>query len=321
MRPTEESDYDNLARIKVIGVGGGGGKALDEMICRPLHKSIEYIAVNTDIQALERSLASQTIQIGTKLLRGSGARSDPELGRQAAIEDYERIKDALDEADMVIIVACMGGGMGTGAAPVIAHIAQELGALTVPIVTRPFFFEGKKRSHNAEQGITELLALQLSLIVIPCDATLLPRRKGIAYSDFEMLIRVDRALCTAVQGITDPILLKGLICYDFADHRAILTTPGIGVVGIGKASGPSRARDAAMQAISSPLFAGICINFAQGVLAHFRCGQDYAIDEIAEASSVIQEAAHEEAWFYMTVCVDELLNDEMHIIVTATGLT
>jgi cell division protein FtsZ len=293
---------------------------LDEMIRRPLHESIEYIAVNTDVQALEKSLAPQKIQIGAKLLRGLGAGGNPELGRQAALESYEQIKTAIDGADMVIIVAGMGhGGTGTGAAPVVAQIAQELGAFTVPIVTRPFFFEGKKSDYAAQEGVEKLLTLKLSPIVIPNDRliSLFPDKPTVK----DVFLKADETLCTAVQGITDPILRKGLICYDFADHMTILSPPGVGAVGIGNASGPARARDAAMQALSSPLLAGISIDFAQGVLLNIAAAEkNIILEEVAEAISVIQDAAHEDAHLFFTCCFDESLKDEMHIIMTVTGI-
>jgi cell division protein FtsZ len=317
MKHAEIDEYSDLARVAVIGVGGGGGSALNHMIREAFHKNVHFIAVDVDNQALEKSVAPQNILLGAGLANGCGARANPEVGRQAAHEGCERIKAAIGKVDMVIVVAGMGGGTGTGAVPVIAQITQELGALTVPVVTLPFFFEGKKRMQAAQEGIAELLALHLSPIVIPCDAMLLSLRKGKTTCDFSMLTRADQGLCTAVQGITEPILREGYIGYDFADHKVLLSVPGIGAVGVGKAAG---SRDAAMQAISGPLLGGRSIGSAQGVLVHITGGPDCSGEEIGEAVSIIQEAVHEDARIVLTFCVDESLKGEMHIIVTFTGI-
>ena len=306
--------------IKVIGVGGGAGNALNWMIEKPLHKHIEFIAVNTDSQALEKSLAPQKIQIGARLTGGRGAAAKPEVGRQAALEDCERIQAAIGKADMVIIVAGMGGGTGTGAAPVIARIAQELGAFTVPVVTHPFFFEGKVRQSTAQEGIEKLLALNLSLIVIHCDRTLPPLRKKCAYSDWGILLRVDQSLCTAVQALTDPILRVGPIGYDFADHKTILSIPGIAAMGMGKASGPSRAKEAATLALERSFLGDHDIATAQGVFILIIAETQYSVDAIAEAANSVHERASAEANFAFTCFEDESLEDAMQVIVLATGL-
>lgn len=316
----EFMDIDNeksIAKIKVIGVGGGGGNAVENMIVSSL-QGVSFICANTDIQALQRSSADICIQIGEKLTKGLGAGANPMTGREAAIESMGAIKEAIGEADMVFVTAGMGGGTGTGAAPVIAQAAKELGALTVGVVTKPFFFEGKKRLEAAEQGICEFRQHVDSLITIPNDRLLSLAPKKATF--VEMLKKADEVLYFAVKGISDLIMVPGLINLDFADVRAVMGESGLAMMGAGIARGESRAREAAMKAITSPLLEDVSIDGARGVLMNITCGPDLTIDEVSEAAGIIQEAAHEDARIFFGTVFDDNAGEEMRITVIATGI-
>lgn len=305
------------ARIKVVGVGGGGGNAVNNMISSAL-QGVTFISANTDVQALGRSLADHKIQIGAKLTKGLGAGANPRIGCEAAMESLEQIRSTLQEADMVFVTAGMGGGTGTGAAPVIAQAAKELGILTVGVVTKPFFFEGKKRLESAEVGIEEFRKHVDSLITIPNDRLLQLAPKKATF--IEMLKKADEVLYYAVKGISDLILVTGLINLDFADVRTVMSESGLAMMGTGIASGESRAREAALKAITSPLLEGVSIDGARQVLMNITCGPDLGIDEVSEAASIVSDAAHDEVHvIFGTVC-DENIGDEMRITVIATGI-
>lgn len=304
------------ARIKVIGVGGGGGNAVNTMITSGL-EGVEFIAANTDIQALERNLAPCKIQLGSNLTKGLGAGANPEVGRAAASEDQKRISDALEGADMVFVTAGMGGGTGTGAAPVIARQARELGALTVGVVTRPFFFEGRRRSRSAELGLETLRREVDTLIVVPNERLLM-----IADADTSMIDafrHADTVLVNAVQGISDLITVGGYINVDFADVKSVMSDMGMALMGTGRASGENRAIEAAEMAISSPLLEDVSIDGATGVLINITGGLNLGIQEISRASSVIHEAAHVDAEIIFGAVVDESMEDEIKVTVIATG--
>lgn len=305
------------ARIKVIGVGGGGGNAINNMINGSLN-GVSFIAANTDIQALSNSLADNKIQIGDKLTRGLGAGANPNVGRQAAIENIEQIKATISDCDMVFVTAGMGGGTGTGAAPVIAQAAKEVGALTVGVVTKPFYFEGKKRLEAAEAGIAEFREHVDSLIIIPNDRLIQLAPKKATF--VEMLKKADEVLYSAVKGISDLITVHGLINLDFADVQTVMSEPGFAMMGEGRASGESRARDAAMRAITSPLLEDVSIGGARGVLINITCGPDLTIEEVGEAAGIIQEEAHEDARIFFGTVFDESVGEEMRITVIATGI-
>ena len=305
------------ARIKVIGVGGGGGNAINNMISGELN-GVNFIAANTDIQALSNSLAENRIQLGDKLTRGLGAGANPQIGHQAAVENIEQIKHAIADCDMVFVTAGMGGGTGTGAAPVIAQAAREVGALTVGVVTKPFYFEGKKRLEAAEQGIAEFREQVDSLIIIPNDRLIQLAPKKATF--VEMLKKADEVLYSAVKGISDLITVHGLINLDFADVQTVMSEPGFAMMGEGRASGESRARDAAMRAITSPLLEDVSIGGARGVLINITCGPDLTIEEVGEAAGIIQEEAHEDARIFFGTVFDESVGDEMRITVIATGI-
>ncbi|MEG6505959.1 cell division protein FtsZ [Nitratidesulfovibrio sp. 1201_IL3209] len=312
-----EIDAESTAKIKVIGVGGGGGNAVQNMISSAL-KGVTFIAANTDIQALSRSSAELKIQLGDKLTKGLGAGANPGIGRDAALESMGAIKDAIGEADMVFVTAGMGGGTGTGAAPVIAQAAKELGALTVGVVTKPFFFEGKKRLEAAELGISEFREHVDSLITIPNDRLLSLAPKKATF--VEMLKKADEVLYFAVKGISDLIMVPGLINLDFADVKAVMGESGLAMMGAGIARGESRAREAAMKAITSPLLEDVSIDGARGVLMNITCGPDLTIDEVSEAAGIIQEAAHEDARIFFGTVFDDAAGEEMRITVIATGI-
>ncbi|MDR3043228.1 MAG: cell division protein FtsZ [Desulfovibrio sp.] len=312
-----EIDAESTAKIKVIGVGGGGGNAVQNMISSAL-KGVTFIAANTDIQALSRSSAELKIQLGDKLTKGLGAGANPGIGRDAALESMGAIKDAIGEADMVFVTAGMGGGTGTGAAPVIAQAAKELGALTVGVVTKPFFFEGKKRLEAAEVGISEFREHVDSLITIPNDRLLSLAPKKATF--VEMLKKADEVLYFAVKGISDLIMVPGLINLDFADVKAVMGESGLAMMGAGIARGESRAREAAMKAITSPLLEDVSIDGARGVLMNITCGPDLTIDEVSEAAGIIQEAAHEDARIFFGTVFDDTAGEEMRITVIATGI-
>jgi len=302
--------------IKVIGVGGGGGNAINTMIESNI-QGVEFMAANTDRQALANNLAPGKIQLGQNLTRGLGAGANPEVGREAALEDREQIAEALEGAQMVFITAGMGGGTGTGAAPVIASIARSLGALTVGVVTKPFFFEGNRRRRHAEAGILALREEVDTLITVPNQRLL-----AITESSTSMLHAfkcVDAVLLNAVQGISDLITFHGIVNVDFADVRTIMTDQGMALMGTGRARGERRAVEAATQAVSSPLLEDVSIEGATGILINVTGGAAMTLHEIHEASSLIQEAADEDANIIFGSVIDESMGDELKVTVIATG--
>jgi cell division protein FtsZ len=304
------------ARIKVIGVGGGGGNAVNRMIEAGI-EGIEFLVANTDLQALKRSRAPIKIQLGGKLTKGLGAGANPEVGRNAALEDTEKIIEALEGADMVFVTTGLGGGTGTGAAPIIASLATELNALTVAVVTKPFHFEGKRRMVQSEQGLRELRECVDTVITIPNERLLHTVDKTVSLQDSFKL--ADDVLRQAVQGISDLITVPGLINLDFADVKAIMQGMGMALMGAGRASGENRAVNATQQAISSPLLEEASIQGAKGVLINITGGLDLTLYEVNEASSIIREAADEEANIIFGAVIDETMRDEMKITVIATG--
>ncbi len=305
------------AKIKVIGVGGSGGNAVNTMITMGL-KGVEFICANTDKQALEASLASVKVQIGGNLTKGLGAGANPDVGRQAALEDYARLSEVLAGADMVFVTAGMGGGTGTGAAPIIAKIAKEVGALTVGVVTKPFGFEGRKRMKQAEQGLNNLKASVDSLITIPNNRLL--SIADISLSMIDAFKKADEVLLHAVQGISDLINHTGLINSDFADVKTIMSNKGLALMGIGVASGENRSIEAAKRAISSPLLEDISINGATGIIVNVTGGSNLKIHEVNDATTLIMEAADEDAEIIFGTVIDENMNDEVKVTVIATGL-
>ncbi|HEY3354766.1 MAG TPA: cell division protein FtsZ [Polyangia bacterium] len=306
----------NRAVIKVIGVGGGGGNAVNTMIAGKLD-GVEFIAANTDMQALEANMAPVKCQLGQAVTRGLGAGANPEVGRQAALEDKERITEVLKGCDMVFVTAGMGGGTGTGGAPVIAEVARELGILTVGVVTKPFTFEGKRRRRQAEEGTAALAAAVDTLITIPNDRLLAVAGQKMTMVD--AFRRVDEVLVNAVSGITDLISVHGLVNVDFADVKTVMANMGRALMGTGKAAGDNRALEAAKQAISSPLLEDVSIEGATGILINITGGPDLTLFEVNEAASVIQEAAHEDANIIFGSVIDANMKDEVRITVIATG--
>ncbi len=304
------------ARIKVIGIGGGGGNAVNTMISAGL-SGVEFIAANTDAQALAANLAPMKLQLGEQLTKGLGAGANPEIGRQAALEDAERIRDHLVGADMVFLTGGMGGGTGTGGAPVIARLAKEVGALTVGVVTKPFQFEGKKRMRQADEGMRELKEAVDTLIAIPNQRLLAIASRNSSLLD--TFRKADDVLLQAVRGISDLITVHGLINLDFADVRTIMAEMGMAMMGAASASGESRAAEAAQKAISSPLLEDISIQGARGVLINITGSPDLSLHEVNEASTLIQEQAHEDANIIFGAVIDERLADEIRITVIATG--
>ncbi len=312
----DDAEIPESARIKVVGVGGGGGNAVNTMIAEGI-SGVEFIAGNTDMQALENNLAPVKLQLGSNLTKGLGAGANPDVGRNSALEDSARIAEALDGADMVFVTAGMGGGTGTGAAPVIANIARELGALTVGVVTKPFQFEGRRRRRQADEGIQHLQNAVDTLITIPNQRLL-----AIAGDDttiLEAFKKADEVLLQAVQGISNLITVGGLVNVDFADVRTIMAGKGLALMGTGRSSGPSRAIDAAEMAISSPLLEDVSIDGATGILINITGGLDMTLKEINEAASLIEEASHEDANIIFGQVIDESMRDEMTITVIATG--
>ncbi|MFT6398563.1 MAG: cell division protein FtsZ [Bradymonadia bacterium] len=306
----------NGARIKVVGVGGGGNNAINTMIAAEL-EGVEFIAANTDMQSLSQNLATTKIQLGCNLTRGLGAGANPEIGRAAACEDQARIGEALEGSDMVFVTAGMGGGTGTGAAPVIAKIARDQGALTVGVVTRPFNFEGKRRGKLAMAGLEALRAEVDTLIVVPNERLLM-----ISDGDTTMLDafrHADAVLLNAVQGISDLITVGGYINVDFADVKSVMCDMGMALMGSGTGVGERRAEDAAEMAISSPLLDNVTIDGATGVLINITGGLNLGIQEINKASSIIEEAAHPEANIIFGAVIDESMQDEVKVTVIATG--
>jgi len=308
-------DMDQFARIKVIGVGGGGNNAVNRMIDSGL-KGIEFIAINTDKQALFTSKAEHKVQIGEKLTRGLGAGANPDIGKRAAEESKEDIEKILEGADMVFITAGMGGGTGTGAAPIVAEIAKELGILTVGVVTKPFTFEGKRRMVHAEQGIEELKGRVDTLVTIPNDRLLQVIEKKTTMLD--AFIMADDILKQGVQGISDLIAVPGLVNLDFADVKTIMEEQGLAHMGIGRASGENRAAEAAKQAIHSPLLE-TSIDGAKGVLLNITGGTNLGLFEVNEAAELVTQAADQDANIIFGAVIDESLEDEIRITVIATG--
>jgi cell division protein FtsZ len=311
-----EENLDQAAKIKVIGVGGGGGNAVNTMI-RSQVEGVEFIAANTDAQALRRSDASMKVQLGDHLTKGLGAGADPEVGRQAAKEDRQRLAELFAGADMVFVAAGMGGGTGTGAAPVIAEAAKESGALTVGVVTKPFTREGRQRMKRADSGIAELSEIVDSLIVVPNDRLL-----GLASKNMSILDAfkpADDVLRQAVQGISDLITTEGLINVDFADVRTVMSSRGMAMMGIGLAEGERRAAEAAQSAISSPLLEEVDISGAMGVLVNISGSSNMTMEEFEEASTIIHEKVHEDANIIIGLVIDEKLEDSIKITAIATG--
>jgi cell division protein FtsZ len=304
------------ARIKVIGVGGGGSNAVNRMI-RAKVEGVEFIAANTDLQALKLSQAPVKLQLGAKLTKGLGAGANPEVGRKAALEDTEKILEALDGADMVFVTSGLGGGTGIGAAPVVANLASELGALTVAVVTKPFAFEGKRRMQQAEQSLAELVGCVDTVIVIPNERLMECVEQGTSF--FEAFRIADDILRQAVQGISDIITIPGIINRDFADVRTIMSGQGYAVMGTAVATGSNRAIDAANRAINSPLLEDNNINGAQGILINVTGSSSLSLHEIHEASSIIQKVAHENANIIFGAVQDDAMKESVKITVIAAG--
>ncbi|MEJ8137110.1 cell division protein FtsZ [Klebsiella pneumoniae] len=313
----EPMELTNDAVIKVIGVGGGGGNAVEHMV-RERIEGVEFFAVNTDAQALRKTAVGQTIQIGSGITKGLGAGANPEVGRNAADEDREALRAALDGADMVFIAAGMGGGTGTGAAPVVAEVAKDLGILTVAVVTKPFNFEGKKRMAFAEQGITELSKHVDSLITIPNDKLLKVLGRGISLLD--AFGAANDVLKGAVQGIAELISRPGLMNVDFADVRTVMSEMGYAMMGSGVASGEDRAEEAAEMAISSPLLEDIDLSGARGVLVNITAGFDLRLDEFETVGNTIRAFASDNATVVIGTSLDPDMNDELRVTVVATGI-
>jgi len=304
------------AKIKVIGVGGGGGNAVNRMIASNL-RGIEFIAANTDVQALSKTQAEVKLQLGAQITRGLGAGADPEIGRKAALEDTDKILEILDGADMIFLTAGMGGGTGTGALPILASLAAEIGALTVAVVTKPFGFEGRRRMTHAEAGIEELRGAVDTLITIPNERLLNFVERGTQLAEAFRI--ADDVLRQAVQGISDLITVPGEVNVDFADVKAIMSGMGMALMGTGIAKGENRALEAAQRAISSPLLEETSIEGAKGVLINISGGRDLALHEVAEAARIIQSAVDADANIITGMVIDEKLEEEMKVTVIATG--
>src|SRR5512146_658746 len=304
------------ARIKVSGVGGAGGNAVNRMV-RAGFDGVQFIAANTDLQALRLNAAPLKLQLGAKLTKGLGAGADPNVGRQAALEDTEQIIEVLDRADMVFVTSGLGGGTGTGAAPVIASLASELGALTIAVVTKPFTFEGKKRQMQAERGLEALKDCVDTIITIPNERLLTIIDRNTPLTD--AFATADDVLRQAIQGISDLILVPGLINLDFADVKTIMSGMGLAMMGTGIAEGEDRAMEAARRAISSPLLEGASVNGARGVIINVTGGPDLSLVEVSEASCIVQEAADEDANIIFGAVVDPALKGKIKITVIATG--
>jgi cell division protein FtsZ len=307
----------NGAKIKVLGIGGGGGNAINNMISSGLN-GIEFIAANTDFQALERSLAGVKIQLGVNLTKGLGAGGNPETGAKATQEDMEKIREVVDGSDMVFITAGLGGGTGTGGAPIVAQVCKELGALTVAVVTKPFLVEGKVRQRNADEGLKALQGVVDTLITIPNNRLLCLADRRSTF--LECFRRVDDVLLYAVKGISDLIVHPGYINVDFADVRTVMAEMGLALMGTGVGRGESRAAQAAQQAISSPLLEDISIHGARAVLVNITASEDLGMQEFEEASSIIQKEVDEEANIILGIAIDDNLGDEIRVTVIATGI-
>ncbi|MCK6570821.1 cell division protein FtsZ [Myxococcota bacterium] len=304
------------ARLRVVGVGGAGGNAVNTMVAQGL-SGVEFITANTDVQALDHSLAPTKLVIGSQVTKGLGAGADPDMGQEAALEDQEAIAAVLKGADMVFVTAGMGGGTGTGAAPVIARIARSMGALTVGVVTKPFMFEGKARRNRAESGLAALSREVDSLIVIPNQQLLAITAEDTSL--VEAFRQADQVLFNAVQGISDVIKRHGMINVDFADVRTIMSLKGVALMGTGTGRGPKRALEAAQAAISSPLLDNVSIQGARGVLINFTGGANMRLAEIEEAASLVERAAHDNVNLIFGAVIDPSMNDEIKITVIATG--
>ncbi len=317
MMKVEEDNNNQKPKIRVLGIGGGGNNAINNMIKSQL-SGVEFIAANTDLQALSSSLADQRIQLGTTLTKGLGAGANPEIGRNATLEDAEKIREALEGSDMVFITAGMGGGTGTGGAPVAAQMCKELGVLTVAVVTRPFHFEGNRRLKQADEGIKELRKTVDTLITIPNDRLIALATKKATF--LEMLQKADDVLLYAVKGISDLIVVPGHINLDFADVKSIMSEMGIALMGTGVASGENRALEAAQRAISSPLLEDISISGARAVLMNITASSSLGFEEVTEASTLIRKEVHEEANIIWGTAIDESMEDDLRVTVVATGI-
>lgn len=311
-----EEDLGQIAKIRVIGIGGGGCNAVNTMITSRLD-GVEFIVANTDLQALGNSLAATKLQLGAQSTKGLGAGADPEVGKNATLEDIDKVREALSGADMVFVTAGLGGGTGTGGAPVIAEVAKELGALTVAVVTKPFLFEGKRRQQAAERGLEELKQHVDTLITIPNQRLLSINDKSV--SMIEGFKKADEVLLHASKSISDLITIPGLINLDFADVKTIMSEMGMAFMGMGIASGENKAMDATQKAISSPLLEDISINGAQGLLINITGGKDLTLHEVNDASTLIQEEADEDANIIFGAVIDPTMEDEVRITVIATG--
>jgi cell division protein FtsZ len=305
------------ARIKVIGIGGGGCNALNTMIDLKL-EGVDFVAANTDAQVLKISPSPVKIQLGERVTGGRGAGADPEIGRKATLESVDQIRTALEGADMVFITAGLGGGTGTGGAPIVANIAKEMGALSVAIVTKPFQFEGRRRHTHAEQGWQELNRYADTLITIPNERLLAISGKNMPL--LEAFRKADEILYQAAKGISDLILVPGLVNLDFADVKTVMSEMGMAMMGMGVASGENRAMEAGQRAISSPLLEDISIHGAKGILINITGGADLTLHEVNEASSLIQRETHEEANIIFGAVIDERMNGKIRVTVIATGL-
>lgn len=305
------------AVIKVVGVGGGGGNAVEHMVCASI-EGVDFICANTDAQALERASSKTVIQIGTHITKGLGAGANPDIGRQAAMEDRDRIEEALAGADMVFITAGMGGGTGTGGAPIVAQVAKEMGILTVAVVTKPFPFEGNKRMNVADDGIGELKKYVDSLITIPNEKLLTVLGKQVTLLD--AFKAANNVLLGAVQGIAELITRPGLINVDFADVRTVMSEMGMAMMGTGVASGEDRAREAAESAVASPLLEDVDLSGARGILVNVTAGLDMAIGEFEEVGNTIKQFASDNATVVVGTVIDPEMHDELRVTVVATGL-
>ena len=313
-----EEDIQKGAKIRVVGIGGGGNNAINNMIRSQLLSGVEFIAANTDLKALSSSLADTRVQIGTTLTKGLGAGANPEIGRNATLEDAEKIRQELEGSDMVFITAGMGGGTGTGGAPIVAQICKELDILTVAVVTKPFHFEGPIRLKQANEGIVEMRKVVDSLITIPNDRLISLATKKASF--LEMLKKADDVLLYAVKGISDLIVAPGLIVLDFADVKTIMAEMGVALMGTGIASGENRALEAAQRAISSPLLEDISIAGARALLLNITASSSLGFEEVIEASTLIQKEVHEEANIIWGTAIDESMGDELRVTVVATGI-
>ena len=311
-----EETVSQNARMKVVGVGGGGGNALNRMVDEGL-QGVEFISVNTDAQALLNNKADVKVQIGKKLTRGLGAGARPEIGRQAIEENRDEVLHSLQNADLVFITCGMGGGTGTGAAPIISQIARDLGALTIGIVTKPFLFEGRKRMRQAEMGIAEMRKHVDTMVVVPNERLLAVVGKGIPFQD--ALKKADEVLLHATQGISSLITVTGIVNVDFADVRTVMQNGGAAIMGTGMGRGENRAMEAVQQAISSPLLDNISITGATGVLINITGGEDLTLGEVTQISDVVKDAAGEDAEIIFGTVNDPAMHGEIRVTVIATG--